>query len=75
MLESHRGLGLSMWLMRCVLAHPELQDLRRWMLASTSARGLYEKLGFRALGAPERFMEIADPDVHRRQQARDQAVR
>jgi GNAT superfamily N-acetyltransferase len=74
-LESHRGLGLSVWLMRCVLAHPELQELRRWMLASTSARGLYEKLGFKALRAPERFMEIADPDVHRRQRARGQAVR
>lgn len=68
-LESRRGRGLSMWLMRCVLAHPELQELRRWMLASTSARGLYERLGFSALPAPERFLEIADPDVHRRQRA------
>jgi GNAT superfamily N-acetyltransferase len=69
-LESHRGRGLSVWLMRCVLAHPELQDLRRWMLASTTARGLYERLGFRPLARPELFMEIADPDVHRRQRAR-----
>ena len=69
-LESHRGRGLSVWLMRCILAHPELQDLRRWMLASTTARGLYERLGFRQLARPELFMEIADPDVHRRQRAR-----
>ncbi len=74
-LDDYRGLGLGLWLMRCVLAHPDLQELRRWMLASTSARGLYEKLGFKALRGPERFMEIADPDVHRRQRARDQAVR
>jgi GNAT superfamily N-acetyltransferase len=70
-LESHRGRGLSLWLMRCVLAHPELQELRRWMLASTTARGLYERLGFTPLAAPERFLEIADPNVHRRQRLRD----
>jgi GNAT superfamily N-acetyltransferase len=68
--ESHRGRGLSLWLMRCVLAHPQLQELRRWLLASTSARGLYERVGFVPLAAPERFMEIADRDVHRRQRAR-----
>lgn len=69
--ESHRNRGLSLWLMRCVLAHPELQELRRWMLASTTARGLYERLGFTPLSAPERFLEIADPNVHRRQRLRD----
>jgi GNAT superfamily N-acetyltransferase len=69
-LESHRGLGLGRWLMECVLAHPDLQELRRWMLASTTARGLYARLGFSAIPAPERFMEIADPGVHSRQKAR-----
>ena len=73
-LESHRGRGLSLWLMRCVLAHPELRDLRRWMLASTTARGLYERLGFRPLAAPERFLEIADPGIHRRQRERDESA-
>ena len=56
--DSHQGRGLGMWLVRCVLAHPELQDLRRWLLASTSARGLYGRLGFTPLAAPERFMQI-----------------
>lgn len=56
--DSHRGRGLGMWLMRCVLAHPELQDLRRWLLGSTNARGLYARLGFVPLPAPERFMQI-----------------
>jgi GNAT superfamily N-acetyltransferase len=69
-LEDFRGRGLSIWLMRCVLAHPDLQGLRRWMLASTSARGIYERLGFTPLGAPDRFMEIADPGVHARQRAK-----
>jgi GNAT superfamily N-acetyltransferase len=70
-LESHRGRGLALWLMRCVLAHPELGELRRWMLASRTALGLYERVGFRPLASPERFVEIADPDVHRRQRARE----
>lgn len=56
--DGHQGRGLGIWLMRCVLAHPELQDLRRWLLASTSARGLYQRLGFAPLATPERFMEI-----------------
>ncbi len=73
-LDSHRGRGLGLWLMRCVLAHPDLQELRRWLLASTTARGLYARLGFAPLAAPERFMEIADRDVHRRQRARDAAI-
>jgi GNAT superfamily N-acetyltransferase len=69
--ESHRGQGLGRWLMRCVLAHPELRELRRWMLASTTARGLYAQLGFNALANPERLMEIVDMDVHRRQRQRE----
>lgn len=56
--DSHQGRGLGMWLMRCVLAHPELLVVRRWLLASISARGLYARLGFTPLPAPERFMQI-----------------
>jgi len=69
--DSHRGLGLGLWLMRCVVAHPDLQELRRWALTSSGARGLYARLGFMPLGAPETFMEIHDPGVHRRQRARE----
>jgi GNAT superfamily N-acetyltransferase len=72
--DSHRGRGIGLWLMRCVLTHPDLLELRRWLLASTSARGLYARLGFAPLAAPERFMEIADRDVHRRQRARDAGI-
>jgi GNAT superfamily N-acetyltransferase len=71
--ESHRGRGLGLWLMRCVLAHPGLQELRRWLLASSTARELYRRLGFAPLGGPERFMEIVDMDVHRRQREREAA--
>ena len=45
-LESHRGRGLARWLMEVILAHPELQGLRRWMLVTRDAHGLYERFGF-----------------------------
>lgn len=56
-LEAFRGRGLARWLVECVLAHPDLQGLRRWMLATRDAHELYRKLGFTELKAPERFME------------------
>ena len=56
-LESHRGHGLGTWFMESVLSHPDLQNLRRWMLATADAHGLYRKVGFTALSKPERIME------------------
>ena len=56
-LESHRGRGLGTWFMESVLSHPDLQNLRRWMLATADAHGLYRKVGFSALSKPERIME------------------
>lgn len=63
-LPEYRGRGLSKWLMRCITSHPELQGLRRWILATRDAHGLYEKFGFEALKKPEVFMERYDPDVY-----------
>ncbi len=65
-LESHRGRGLSKWLLECVLAHPDLQGLRRWHLATRDAHGLYAQYGFSPLADPGNFMEIRRPDVYRR---------
>jgi len=62
--EACRGEGLSRWLMECVVAHPQLQGLRRWTLATRDAHGLYAKFGFTALEAPDRFMERYDPAVY-----------
>ena len=56
-LESHRGHGLGTWFMERVLSHPDLQNLRRWMLATADAHGLYRRVGFTALSKPERIME------------------
>lgn len=63
-LPAYRGKGLSKWLMECVTSHPELQDLRRWMLATRDAHGLYGKFGFTPLKNPEVFMERHNPDVY-----------
>ncbi len=56
-LEPHRGQGLGRWMMEVVFSHPELQGLRRWMLATRDAHGLYRKYGFTELERPQIFME------------------
>jgi GNAT superfamily N-acetyltransferase len=63
-LESHRGRGLSKWLMECVVQHPALQNLRRWILLTRDAHGLYSQFGFTPVKAPERYMEIHRPNVY-----------
>ena len=63
-LDSHRGRGLATWLMEVVLAHPDLQGIRRWMLATADAHGLYRKVGFTELSKPERIMERLLPDAY-----------
>jgi len=55
--EAHRGIGLSKWLMEVVMNHPQLINMRRWILATKDAHGLYEQFGFAALLQPERWME------------------
>ena len=65
-LEEHRGRGLSRWMMEALVAHPDLQGLRRMVLATRDAHGLYEKFGFTPLASPPRWMEKWDPDVYRR---------
>ena len=65
-LEPWRGRGLSKLMMECVLSHPELQNLRRWMLATADAHGLYRQFGFESLARPERMMEITVPDIYQR---------
>ena len=57
-LEPHRGQGLGKWMMEVVFSHPELQGLRRWMLATRDAHGLYRKYGFAEPENPQIFMEM-----------------
>ena len=60
-LEEHRGQGLSKRLVEAVLSHPELQGMRRFLLATRDAHGLYAQFGFKAPARPENFMEIRTP--------------
>jgi GNAT superfamily N-acetyltransferase len=55
-LPEERGRGLGVWLMETVVAHPELQGLRRWVLGTLDAHDLYRKVGFDLLPEPGRFM-------------------
>ena len=64
LIEDYRGRGLAKWLMETILAHPELQGLRRWLLATADAHGLYGQFGFAALDSPAIFMERRTPDVY-----------
>jgi GNAT superfamily N-acetyltransferase len=61
-----RGNGIAKALMAAITAHPDLQNLRRWVLVTADAHGLYARHGFEALVAPERFMERRDPEVYLR---------
>ena len=63
-LEPYRGRGLSKWLMQCIMQHPALQGLRRWILLTRDSHGLYSQFGFTPLRAPERYMELHRSDVY-----------
>lgn len=65
-LEPHRGRGLSKAMMAMAMQHPNLQGLRRWVLGTLDAHGLYRQFGFSALAHPERVMEIMVPDIYKR---------
>ena len=66
-IESHRGRGLSKFLVECIVKDSRLQGFRRWILGTRDAHWLYAQYGFKPLAKPERFMEIHDPDVYRRE--------
>lgn len=65
-LPEQRGHGLGKWLMECVTSHPDLQGLRRWMLATRDAHALYKQYGFTDLHDATRFMERWDPEIYKR---------
>ena len=64
-LESHRGKGLSKWLMEVMLAHPDLQGLRRFCLGTRDAHGLYAQFGFVPTFNPARDMEKIDRESYK----------
>lgn len=62
--EEFRGLGLGKRLMEAIVQHPDLQGLRRWILATRDAHGLYNRFEFTPLRFPERWMERAAPNAY-----------
>lgn len=62
-LDEFRGRGLGKWLMEVILAHPDLQGFRRWVLSTKDAHSLYRNFGFNELKRPERWMERPDPQM------------
>lgn len=65
-LEGYRGRGLSKWLMTCVMACPELLSLRRLMLMTKDAHGLYTRFGFTPLKDASKAMEITRPGIYKK---------
>jgi GNAT superfamily N-acetyltransferase len=63
-LPEYRGRGLSKWLMECVMANPDLQGLRRFVLVTRDAHELYAKFGFETPTNPASYMHIHRPDVY-----------
>jgi GNAT superfamily N-acetyltransferase len=63
-LESHRGRELSKWLMECVTQHPALQGLRRWILLTRDAHGLYSQFGFTPVKSAESYMELHNASIY-----------
>jgi GNAT superfamily N-acetyltransferase len=64
--ENFRGRGLSKWLMEVIISYPGLQGLRRFMLATRDAHGLYSQFGFQPLDYVDRWMHIRNPDVYKK---------
>ncbi len=63
-LENYRGKGISKLLLKYILEYPEIQGLRRIVLATRDAHGLYKKFGFSELANPDIFMELWVPNVY-----------
>ena len=63
-INEFRGRGLSKTLMQEIVSHPELQGLRRWVLATLDAHGLYEQFEISAFRYPERWMERTAPNAY-----------
>lgn len=68
-IDELRGQALAKWMIEVILDHPDLQRLRRWLLATRDAHDLYRQYGFTALDSPARFMERYDAAVYQRQPA------
>ena len=65
-LHEHRGKVLSKWMMQVIMSHPELQGLRRWMLLTADAHGLYKQFGWKEIANPDRYMELHNKNIYQK---------
>ncbi len=63
-LEQYRGIGLSKWLVKTIMEHPDLQGLRRWILLTRDAHELYRRFGWKDIADPSRWMELHNKNVY-----------
>ena len=63
-LEEYRGKGLSKWLMETVMNHPHLHGLRRWILLTGDAHGLYKQFGWTSIADPAKWIELHNKHVY-----------
>ena len=59
--EDYRAHGLGKWLIRTIMEHPDLRDVRRWLLVTNDAHGLYKQFGFTSIADPEHWMQSFKP--------------
>ena len=59
--EDYRSHGLGKWLVQSILEHPDLKHIRRWLLATDDAHGLYRQFGFEQLADVEKWMQRLRP--------------
>jgi len=59
--EDYRAHGLGKWLVQSILEHPDLKHVRRWLLATDDAHGLYQQFGFEKLSDVEKWMQRLRP--------------
>src|ERR1041385_2078138 len=59
--EDYRIHGLGKWLIQTVMEHPDLKDVRRWLLVTNDAHGLYNQFGFGSIEDPEHWMQKIQP--------------
>ena len=63
-LEEYRGKGLSKWLIETIMSDPNLQGLRRWILLTADAHGLYRQFGWTNIAEPDKWMTVHDKNVY-----------
>lgn len=67
-IEEFRGQGLSKWLIESIHQHPQLQGLRRWILLTGDAHGLYQQFGWTPIASPDKWMEKHTPNLYKKPQ-------